>query len=143
MKRSMGNAEQERGRDAHIRPRHEPSGSLGAEGSSTVVQNRPVLSLSSSRMVTDESADMEQMEEGQSESDDQSDSEEHEEDSDMEGQATLEDLLKALKSRAVRIRVKALKLILSRVSGFTASDHERLIEIVQRMLYVESDKGAK
>ncbi|KAF8931490.1 Integrator complex subunit 4 [Dissophora ornata] len=76
-------------------------------------------------------------------SDDGNERESHGDSSDMEEIATIEDLLLALSSKAARTRIKALKLLLNRLSELSNPQRVRLIENAQRLLYTETDKGAK
>ncbi|KAF9361339.1 Integrator complex subunit 4 [Mortierella sp. AD094] len=144
MKRSMQDGDQEQGRETRLRQHPESSGRIGAGGSNTVVLQEPVLSLNNSRVLDGAGIDLGHMEEQEyNGSGDESDSEGHHEESDIESEATVEDLLKALKSKAPRTRVQALKLILNQVPELTAAEQTSLVEIAQRMLYIEGDKGVK
>ncbi|KAF9172614.1 Integrator complex subunit 4 [Mortierella sp. AD010] len=144
MKRSMQDADQEQGRGTRLRLGPESSGRVGTEGSHTVVLRGPVLSLNNSRILDGAGIDLGHMEEQEYNEDrDGSESEDYHEENDIESEATVEDLLKALKSKAPRTRVQALKLILDRVPELTVAEQASVVEIAQRMLYTEGDKGVK
>ncbi|KAF9102437.1 Integrator complex subunit 4 [Mortierella sp. AM989] len=139
----MQDADQGQGRETRLRQHHEPLGPLVA-GSRTIIQQEAVLALYNTRSLDDMNIDEEHLPEQEYlGSEDESESEEHSEESDIESEAIIEHLLKALKSKSSRIRIKALKLILNRFSELTASEQDYLVEIAQRMLYTEGDKGAK
>ncbi|KAG0037076.1 Integrator complex subunit 4 [Podila clonocystis] len=68
---------------------------------------------------------------------------EEDEESDEEYVPTVEGLFKALDSKRLRTRVRALKALLNRLSELSNDDGLRLLEIARKKLYTESNKGAK
>ncbi|KAG0358453.1 Integrator complex subunit 4 [Gamsiella multidivaricata] len=141
MKRSARDAAQEAGRGKHARQHADIT-----DGSITVVQQEPVLALQRSRnqddMVVDDSHAVGREYTGSPEEDTDND-EDVDGAIDLEEEETIEGLLLALDSKATHTRIKALKLLLNRLSGLTNSQHTQFMEIAQRMLYTENDKGAK
>ncbi|KAG0304982.1 Integrator complex subunit 4 [Dissophora globulifera] len=122
-------------------------------GSHTIVRQGPTLSLQTSAdgndMIVDEAHAIEREHDGSTEEDEDEemegdeDEDEDENASDIEDASTIEDLLKALSSKSTRVRIKTLKLLLNRLSEISDHQRVRLVDISQRMLYSESDKGAK
>ncbi|GJJ76871.1 integrator complex subunit 4 [Entomortierella parvispora] len=116
-------------------PRLNPS----SVGSSTVVQPRLVLRPDASSMTGLE------IEGGQEDTDSGSDHSSigTEEESNEDDATSTEDLFRLFESKRVRVRTKALKLLLNRLSKLTPDDRIRLMQAARRKLYTEDDKGAR
>ncbi|KAF9991317.1 Integrator complex subunit 4 [Mortierella antarctica] len=141
MKRAIQNANPSGGREKHARnPETE-----AAAGSHTFVQHGPVLSLQTTGGVdTDDMVLAEDRISGQ-EQDESMEEDEDVDESDTEDfdLATTETLLQALDSPSSRTRIKALKLLLNRLSDLSEEERTRLVEKARKKLYCEGDKGAK
>ncbi|KFH65074.1 hypothetical protein MVEG_08555 [Podila verticillata NRRL 6337] len=149
MKRAIQDPNPAGGRDKQARNKGEGSSSSGI-GSHTTVQPNPVLSL---RPLPQDTRDQDTVMDGDEaamDDDEQMDSEaamdeddDEEEESDEEDIPTVEGLFKALDSKRLQTRVRALKALLNRLSELSNDDGLRLLEIARKKLYTESNKGAK
>ncbi|KAG0323733.1 hypothetical protein BG004_003620, partial [Podila humilis] len=149
MKRANQDPNPVGGRDKQARN----SGEGLSTGSQTTVLPQPVLTLQPpprnvqhqvSLMGEDTSMDEtdEQME-SESVMDEDEDEDDEEHDSDDERILTVEGLFKALDSKRLQTRVRALKALLNRLSELSKEDSLRLLDTARRKLYTESNKGAK
>ncbi|KAF9961134.1 Integrator complex subunit 4 [Mortierella alpina] len=144
MKRTIQNANPAGGREKHGRHANHPEAEAAA-GSHTFVQQDPVLSLQ-----TIGGVDRDDMVLGEDRISGQDQDESMEEDEDMDESdaedfhlATTETLLQAMDSPSSRTRIKALKLLLNRLSDLSEEDRARLVGSARKKLYCEGDKGAK
>ncbi|KAF9571607.1 Integrator complex subunit 4 [Mortierella alpina] len=142
MKRAIQNANPAGGREKHGRILAEAEATAGSH---TLVQHGPVLSLQ-----TAGGGDRDDMVLGEDRISGQEQDESMEEDEDVDESdtedfdlASTETLLQALDSPSSRARIKALKLLLNRLSDLTEEERTRLVENARRKLYSEGDKGAK
>ncbi|CAO3565806.1 unnamed protein product [Mortierella alpina] len=144
MKRAIQNASPAGGREKQGRHANHPEAEAAA-GSHTFVRHNPVLSLQ-----TIGGVDRDDMVLGEDRISGQDQDESMEEDEDMDESdtedfdvATTETLLQALDSPSSRTRIKALKLLLNRLSDLSEEDRTKLVGNARKKLYCEGDKGAK
>ncbi|KAF8979086.1 Integrator complex subunit 4 [Entomortierella lignicola] len=138
----MPDANQEQRWGNRRRQNQGSSSAMETSGSHTLTEQEPVLSLDNLH-VPDITQDQSMGHAGSDDNSDSNSDEYDDDESDIESDARVEDLLKALSSKSSRTRVQALKLILNRISELTTSEQNSLVDIAQRMLYTEGDKGVK
>ncbi|KAG0311161.1 Integrator complex subunit 4 [Dissophora globulifera] len=106
-------------------------------GSHTIVRQGPTLSLQTSAdgndMIVDEAHAIEREHGGSTEEDEDEEMEGDEDEDEDENASDIEDAS----------TIETLKLLLNRLSEISDHQRVRLVDISQRMLYSESDKGAK
>ncbi|KAG0199226.1 Integrator complex subunit 4 [Mortierella sp. GBA30] len=134
MKRVIQDTNPPEGRAKHSRQNGD------ASGSHTLVQRGPLLSLQTSGYIARDEAIAG---DGPLSEPDGIMEDEDEADMDNFDAATNENLLQALSSKSTRLRIKALKLLLNRLSDLSDKERCLLVEYARRKLYTESDKGTK
>ncbi|KAF9919127.1 Integrator complex subunit 4 [Lobosporangium transversale] len=138
MKRSTREADQGGGRQKYSRQQQRGKGA----GSRTVVQQNPVLSLHSTRD-TDRIIEDSHIEEQEYSGNSEESGEDEHDGSELEEEASNEELMLKLSSKFTRMRIKALKLLLNRLSDLNNAEQGRLVAVAQKLLSSERDKGAK